>query len=272
VKLVVTTVRGGPSSTAPLRERAVLLAARFSAHGIDAFTAPRRGLKGLLDESGAEAAYVVGHDHNAIVDRDGSEAFVQPGLLRTKLHDGVSHPFLRALHGPGRVRRVIDLTAGLGGDALHAAAGLDDDGEVLACEGSVVLHALLEEGFARLGRDPEWGPIARRVRLVERATDHLALLRTLDDGAFDAAILDPMMRRPLRATPSFLAVRTFGLQEPPSDAVVMEARRVARRVVLKLGQAQAPPVSLVSHGFSETMLGVRVVYHVASDPMATSSS
>jgi hypothetical protein len=272
LRLVVTTVRGGPSSTALLTERAAQLAARFSARGLHAAFAARRGLKVLFQETGAELAYVVGHEHDAVVFNDGTEAFVQPGLLRTKLHDGAAHPFLRAVHGEGRATRVLDLTAGLGGDALHVAAGLDDGGEVLACEGSVVLHALLEEGLARLGRDPTWGPIARRVRLVEEATDHLALLRSLDDGAFDVIILDPMMRRPLQATPSFLAVRACGLHEPPTGAVFLESRRVAKRVVLKLGQAQAPPVALATHGFCETHLGVRVVYHVAPGQLPSTSS
>lgn len=75
-----------------------------------------------------------------------------------------------------------------------------------------------------------------------------------------------MMRRPLQAAPSFVAVRTFGLHDPPGDAVFAEARQVARRVVLKLGQAQPPPVDLDAHGFSETLLGGRVVYHVAARP------
>jgi len=266
VRLAVTTVRGGPSSTAPLRERAALLAARFSAAGVDSVVVPRRGFAVMLKDAGADAAYVVGHDHDAVVTADGHEAFVQPGLLRTKLDEGLRHPFLRAVHGDSRARRILDLTAGLGGDAMHVAFGVGDDGEVLACEGSVVLHALLEEGLVRLGRDPEFGVGVRRVRLVERPTDHLALLRGLDDDAFDAVIIDPMMRRPLQATPSFVAVRTFGLHDPPGDAVFAEARRVAKRVVLKLGQAQRPPVDLAAHGFSEALLGVRVVYHVAVRP------
>jgi hypothetical protein len=266
VRLVVTTIRGGPSSTAPLRERAALLAARFSAAGLDSVVVPRRGFTIMLKDAGADAAFVVGHDHDAVVFADGHEAFVQPGLLRTKLDEGLRHPFLRAVHGDGRARRVLDLTAGLGGDAMHVACSVGDEGEVVACEGSVVLHALLEEGLGRLARDPEFGVFVRRVRLVERATDHLALLRSLDDDAFDAVIVDPMMRRPLQATPSFLAVRAFGVHESPGDDVFREARRVARRVVLKLGQAQAPPVDLAAHGFSETLLGVRVVYHVAVRP------
>jgi hypothetical protein len=266
VRLAVTTVRGSPSSTATLRERAAFLAARFSAAGVDSVVVPRRGFAVMLAEAGADAAFVVGHDHDAIVTADGHEAFVQPGLLRTKLDEGLRHPFLRAVHGEGRARRVLDLTAGLGGDAMHVAFSVGDDGEVLACEGSVVLHALLEEGLARLGREPEFGAIVRRIRLVERPMDHLALLQSLDDDAFDAVIVDPMMRRPLQATPSFVAVRTFGLHDPPGDAVFHEARRVAPRVILKLGQAQTPPVDLVAHGFTETLLGVRIVYHVAARP------
>lgn len=266
MRIAVTTVRGSPSSTAALRERAAILAARFSAAGVDSVVVPRRGFAVMLACAGADAAFVVGHDHDAVVFADGQEAFVQPGLLRTKLDEGLRHPFLRAVQGASRAQRILDLTAGLGGDAMHVAFGVGDSGEVLACEGSVVLHALLEEGLARLARDPEFGPIVRRVRLIGRPVDHLTLLRGLDDDAFDAVIVDPMMRRPLQATPSFVAVRTFGLHDAPGDEVFVQARRVARRVVLKLGQAQTPPVDLVAHGFTETLLGVRVVYHVAARP------
>jgi CheY-like chemotaxis protein len=249
-------------------ERAAVLAARFSLAGVPAVVVKRRGVVAMQAEAGGDAVYVVGRDHEAVVVGDQHPAFVQQGLLRTKLDEGDRHPFIRAIRGTidsgDRARRILDLTAGLGGDAMHAASSLDDDGEVLACETSVVLHALLEEGLGRLGRAPEFGRIVRRVRLVEQATDHRALLRALPDDAFDVVIMDPMMRRPLQATPSFEAVRAFGLHDAPDDEVFREARRVAPRVVLKLGQAQRPPVDLAAHGFGEVLLGVRVVYHVAT--------
>lgn len=259
--LAVTTTRG---ATALQAERAAVLAARFCLAGVPSVVVKRRGIAAMQAEAGGEAVYVVGRDHEAVVVGDGHPAFVQQGLLRTRLGEGARHPFLRAVHGDGHARRVLDLTAGLGGDAMHVAFSVGDDGEVLACEGSVVLHALLEEGLARLARDPEFGHGVRRVRLVEAATDHRALLATLPDDAFDVVIVDPMMRRPLRAAPSFEAVRAFGLQAPPDDSVFREALRVAPRVVLKLGQAQRPPVDLGAHGFREVLLGVHVVYHVAT--------
>jgi hypothetical protein len=128
---------------------------------------------------------------------------VQPSLLKIKLADGARHPLLRALLGDGeRIERVFDATLGLGADAMHVACVLGC--ELVGTEASPVLFSLLEEGLARLARDrPALSRIVAKNALAE---DELA---RLPNDAFDVVMLDPMMSRPKRATPSFTLLRDF---------------------------------------------------------------
>jgi hypothetical protein len=208
---------------------------------------PRRALAPMFDDSGADLLYVVARAHDEVRDRGGAACFVQQGLLASKLTQGRAHPFIRAL---GDVETLFDCTLGLGSDAIHAHAVLRC--RIVGCEASLVLCALLEDGFARLGVDAQ----------VKNA-HALETLRACGDDSFDVVTLDPMMTRPKRSAPSFEILRRLALHERASPELLIEARRVARkRVVLKLGKGQPlPPGAPIP--FARCEPGAHVSYWVS---------
>jgi len=210
-----------------------------------------------------DGVYVVGRAHDSVLLPEAHPTFVQPGLLVIKVGEGRRHPLIRAVCGGGDdPASILDLTTGLAGDALHVAAILEGV-TVHACEGSIVIHALLEEGLPRLARDETWGDAAKRIALIPRATDHLLHLKSLPTASVDVVMLDPMMRRPLKSQPSFQGLRHFAVGEPPGEDVIVEARRVARRrVVYKHARDQRAPLDLDALGFGPGELGAHIVYRV----------
>lgn len=95
-------------------------------------------------------------------------------------------PIVRACGGRGRI---VDATAGLGGDAwLLAAAG----STVVAFERSPLVAQVLEDGLRRARADERLAAIAARIEL--RTGDSIALLRGVDcgAGACSAIYMDPM--------------------------------------------------------------------------------
>lgn len=223
VQLAVTTCYK-PSDGHRARARA--LCERFGAP-----FAERRAFDAMFLATGATHLYVVGRGHEEVRAREGA-CFVQEGLLATKLHEGMRHPFIRAL---GTCTSIVDCTLGLANDALHAAVTLGC--HVLGAEGNQVIHALLEEGLRRLARSY---PAAERIDLVNG--DAIEVLRGLDPRSRDVVFLDPMMSQPRRSAPSFAVLRAFAVPEGASAALLREAGRVARsRVVLKLGKGAPLP-------------------------------
>ena len=252
----------GRHTRASHQQRAAALAARFSCPFV-----PRKGLEALAAEHDVDCFYVVGVEHEGLRLSTGAVTFVQPGLLKTKLNEGLRHPLVRAVSGhfdngetdDVAVETVFDATLGLAGDALHVASALDVD--VVGSEGSVVVHALLEEGLPRLAKVALTARAAR-IRLPPTAVDSLTTLRGMDDDSVDVVMLDPMMRRPLKAAPTFELVRHFAIAVPASAALLLEARRVARRrVVLKLARGIALPADH-PFAFGQTTFGVHVSYRV----------
>lgn len=238
------------------------MAARFSCPLLQ-----RKGLEALAAEHDVDVFYVVGVEHEGLRLSTGAVTFVQPGLLKTKLGEGRRHPLIRAICGhyddgdrdDVDVTGVVDATLGLAGDALHVASVLDID--VHGIEGAPVVHALLEEGLPRLANEALTAKAAR-VRLPPTAIDSVTMLRSMADDSVDVVMLDPMMRRPLKAAPTFDLVRFFALAQPASPALLLEARRVARRrVVLKLARGIALPADH-PYAFGQTTFGVHVSYRV----------
>jgi 16S rRNA (guanine1516-N2)-methyltransferase len=266
VRLAVTT---GRDVDVVHHERAALLAARFSCPLL-----PRASYARMARDAGVDCFYVVRATHDELCSVDGHAAHVQPGLMPTKLGEGLRHPLIRAVRGAlagssagdgacdergEDVGVVFDGTLGLANDAVHIAAvtGARVDG----CEGSAVLHALLEEGLPRIACSTErWAAAAARVTV--RHGDSATVLATLPDDSVDVVVLDPMMSHRRRSAPSFHLLRAFAVHDRASPRLLAEARRVARRrVVLKLGKGAPLPVSR-SIEFPRVVTGAHVVYWV----------
>lgn len=233
-RLAVTTARRRKER---LRPRARQIAAQLGVPFVE-----RCGLASLHAEAGFDWFYVVGHDRDEVSSPTDESFFVQPGLFRSKLTQGMAHPLIRAL-APGHdlPGRVLDATLGLAADALHYSALLGC--EVIGAEKSPVLQLLLGEGLPRLAAEgAPWSAAASRIQL--HAGDAFRLLAALPDDSVDVVYFDPMMTRPRRTTPALGGYRAAGLGAPdrPDEEVLGQAARVARaRVVLKLEREAPPP-------------------------------
>lgn len=238
-RLIVTTAK---NARAGLWERAELVAARCQA--------PLLSRDGLLDEklqaAGATHIYRVGHLREELRDREGHELYLHLGMMRQRRLAGANHPLLRAVQPPGvrPVRRVLDVTLGLAGDAHHLAFSLSAD--VIGVETSPVLFSLLEEGIDRIARMPR--PVAqaiRRVHVVHAEAE--SFLASQADGSADVVYLDPMMPWPLKSQAGFDLLRAFACHTPPSVTLLEQAARVAScRVVMKLPRGAPEPAGPLS--------------------------
>ena len=123
-----------------------------------------------------DGVYVVGRAHDSVLLPEAHPTFVQPGLLVIKVGEGRRHPLIRAVCGDGDdPASILDLTTGLAGDALHVAAILEGV-TVHACEGSMVIHALLEEGLPRLTRDETYRAVVHGEPLQDKGSIDLPLI------------------------------------------------------------------------------------------------
>ncbi len=218
---ITTTAR----ASTKLEARARLIAARCGV----SFVRRTAKLLSLLAERNCELAYVVRRDREELRTRDAS-LFVHPGMVALKRATGPEHPFIRAVQVHGAVRRVVDATIGMAGDALHVAAELGVP--VVGIEASPVVYSMLEEGLLRLAKDDN--EVGRAAALVTVHHQRAAVaLSAMADGSTDVVLLDPMFDSPRAAAPGFELLRRVAYAEPSEDLLV-EARRVASsHVVVK---------------------------------------
>ena len=220
-------------------------------YGIPYVARGNRALSRAIAEVGAEAALVLSKERS-VLSAGGAEHAWSPGMgaLRLKRyldaragkpgHPTAHDPFLDAAGiRPGDA--VLDCTAGLGADALVAAAAAGPGGRVLALESSQALAAWTGEGLRRFAAEA-----ARRVEV--RHADHGEFLARTGAGSFDVVVFDPMFRHARAEPGGFDVVRRLSDPRPLSPEALAAARRVARRwVVVKDG---APGWDLARLGLS----------------------
>lgn len=110
-------------------------------------------------------------------------------LYRLRHGGGRKQPLGRAIGlRPGYNPTVFDATAGLGRDGfLLAALGC----QVMLCERSAIIHALLDDGLRRAGKNPRLINTAQRITLLR--ADSLEVLASLKAAQRPEVIyLDPM--------------------------------------------------------------------------------
>jgi SAM-dependent methyltransferase len=233
VRLAVTT----PLHASQADIAGALLAA--GRYGIPYVARGGRALSRVVAEGGAEAALVLSQAR-AVLSVRGAEHAWSPGMgaLRLKRYldlraggrgDATARdPFLDAAGiEPGDA--VLDCTAGLGADALLAAAAAGPGGRVLALESSQALAAWTGEGLRRFPAEA-----ARRVEVLH--ADHRELLAATAPRSFDVVLFDPMFRHARAEPGGFDVVRRLSDPRPLSPEALAAAGRVARRwVVVKDG-------------------------------------
>lgn len=223
---------------------------------------PRKRMGPLAPLFQVARTLLVFSDEEAVLhDGEGKLSF-HPGLahLRIKQMDGGIHPdhlLQVAQLMPGE--RVLDCTLGLGQDALVAARAVGPTGRVVGLEKSFVLYAVISEGLARFDQGE------RSCRIEVRHADAARVLRELPAGAFDCVILDPMFDQPRKAQHSFEVLRRHAEHAPLTPTMLEDARRIARRVVVKGrrygGQLKALGLTQVKYSRTTTVGWARVEGH-----------
>lgn len=199
------------------------------AWSLPVYERPRR--RGLLQQFGrvADAFLVLGGTGWRLVDARG-ELEVTPGLAmlrrkRLEAPDAMPDQLLRHAQ-PRRGETIVDATLGLGADARVLATAVGAEGRVIGLEAAKPLAALLSLGLAT---EPAW-PDTAPIQVVHAAAGQW--LAAQADRSVDVVYFDPMFERSKTAPPAFSVLRRFADARPVSPEVVMEARRVARRLVL----------------------------------------
>jgi 16S rRNA (guanine1516-N2)-methyltransferase len=229
MRLAVTT----PFRPTPDEVEAALRAG--ARYGIPYVARGNRALSRAVAEVGAEAALVLSATRT-VLSAGGAEHAWSPGMgaLRLKRYLDVRagrrtdpkarDPFLDAAGIlPGDA--VLDCTAGLGADALVAAAAAGPGGRVVALESSQALAAWTGEGLRRYAAEA-----ARRVEVLH--ADHAEWLARAGPRSFDVVVFDPMFRHARAEPGGFEVVRRLSDPRPLSPEALAAARRVARRWVL----------------------------------------
>jgi 16S rRNA G966 N2-methylase RsmD len=153
--------------------------------------------------------------------------------------------------------RFLDVTCGLGADAITAAHVVGDEGHVMAVERSPILSAIVRHGMKIYKhRTDEVVSAMRRVEVV--TADSADFLTSQDDGSWDVVYFDPMFKRTVKRSKGLEVVRALGWSGPTTTEHIGEARRVAKRyVVMKDG---SPGHKLKELGFDSVSINGRICY------------
>jgi len=134
---------------------------------------------------------------------------------------------------------ILDATAGLGGDGfVLACLGC----EISMCERSTILHALLEDGFARAVTDPKTSKIiTTQITLI--LSDTITFLHQTKNK-FHTVYLDPMYPHTTKSAlnkQEMRVIRSLVGDDEDSDQLLIQARNVAKnRVVVKRPKGASP--------------------------------
>jgi 16S rRNA (guanine1516-N2)-methyltransferase len=152
------------------------------------------------------------------------------GLVRLKRlvrGEGETEPLLELAEiRPGD--RVFDGTFGFGQDALVFAWAVGPEGRVTAVESSPLLAGMALDAMWRWPEPA--GELTKRIDLV--FGDARAVLAAAPSASEDVVYLDPMFRDPRSAAPDFVVLRALANETPLDEALIADARRVARRHVI----------------------------------------
>ena len=134
------------------------------------------------------------------------------------------------------MRRIVGHAAYVGNSAwepvaIVAACAVGEGGTVVAAEASAVLAAIVSHGMKHY--DNGFSMLVRAMRRVTVINNRYeALLPSLPTKSHDVVYFDPMFASAIDAAKGLDLVRMFAPAAAPSQDVVGEAQRVARRSVV----------------------------------------
>lgn len=160
------------------------------------------------------------------------ELFFHPNLsaLRIKnLRQGAEDFLCTAMQlQPGD--QVLDCTAGLCADSIVASFVVGDHGQVTALEASLYIYLVVREGIRAKMAPSRLQAAVERINLVH--ADYRTFLNQLPAKSYDIVYFDPMFAIPVQKSSAFTPLRPLAEYNTLTKAVLEQAARVARRVVV----------------------------------------
>ncbi|MEE2752623.1 MAG: class I SAM-dependent methyltransferase [Candidatus Latescibacterota bacterium] len=215
-------------------------------------------LEALRDSTGCEHVIVVTSDEVRLVSPERNFWF-HPNMARARIE-----AMLR-----GEVDRLValaelkigdsflDVTCGLGADAITAAHVVGETGRVLAVERSDVLSAIVRHGMKIYKHRTEG--VESAMRQVEIFTgDSAQFLQGQSDRSWDVIYFDPMFEKTVEQSQGIDVVRALAWLGSPGIVEIKNARRVARRCVIM--KDRIPGRKLHELGFEAVLKRGRICY------------
>ncbi|WP_251453949.1 class I SAM-dependent methyltransferase [Veillonella intestinalis] len=153
--------------------------------------------------------------------------------LRIIAYDRGQRDHLIAALGSKPIHSFLDCTVGLGSDSLLVAYARPEINHLVALEGNPLLAYVTNYGCRHFTHKSELVTKALR-RIHVCATRYETFLKQARTNSFDIVYFDPMFEVPVNDSPQFLSLRGHVLATPMTEAMLVEAKRVARnRVIIK---------------------------------------
>lgn len=239
---VSTSLNPTPSNYAKAKELSRLV-------NLPYFSRNGRSLQRLFIETDSDQAFVMEEKKLHIVHKSGSKLAFNPGSSRLRvrsLRKGGSDPFLRLFnYKPGE--RILDATLGLGADAIVAAHLVSSRGQVVGWEISTLIAFLVKIGIKNYtSYDKALEEAMRRIEV--KKIDYRTEIFKLPPQSFDIVYFDPMFTNPNYKSNSIQTLRPFTNQASLTKEIVLQAKKIARRLVILKADRFFPFSSI---GFTE---------------------
>lgn len=234
---IFVTTRKGPSGAeeALAQEVAARLDVPLLARG-------GRSIAALTREAGRRAGLVIADSGFHLIEGAGRLGF-HPNMAARRITQAQDTMARAAGIRPGD--HVLDLTCGMGADAIMASHAAGPEGWVTAFEASAILAEIVGRGLRTYEGDAGLVEAMRRVTVVHG--DSAEMIARLPDRAADVVLIDPMFEHARKGGHGLDLVRLLASDWQPDAGFIREAQRVAKRAVLMADRARGP--RLVELGF-----------------------
>jgi 16S rRNA (guanine1516-N2)-methyltransferase len=226
-RLAVTTA---VNDTPDLDDKAQTLAIDLNARYIKR---DERPLRALFEETKAERILIVQRDKLVLEERSGLQYQFHPNMAIVRAANYSRHGsdhFLEALRLCSG-EKVLDCTLGFGCEALLAAVAVGGSGEVVGLESEPDLAVVTRDGMQRYKlQQKNLEAVMRKVVVLN--FDYRDYLKLAPSRSFDVVYFDPFFERSIDGSKgTIFPLAVFGNRSPLDVNSVLEARRVAKRIV-----------------------------------------
>lgn len=163
--------------------------------------------------------------------------------------------------GTEPITSFLDCTAGLGSDSIVVAYAKPECKKMVALEGNPLLAYVTNYGLRHFVHENDKVTAALR-RIQVCAIRFEDFLKKSADNSFDMVYFDPMFEVSVTESPQFLSLRGHLVETGFTEAVLQEAKRVAKkRVIVKERPFSSifqtlPPDELFGGKYSRVAFGV----------------